>query len=533
MESKILYGKEARKIIKEGVDLVADAVKVTLGSKGRNVICVRPQLLPVITKDGVSVAKEVRSDDDLVNAGASIVKQASVKTNDEVGDGTSTTALLVQAIVNEAFKALEKENINPILLKRGIDVAVGFVTKELKALSRKSSNIKTLKNIASISANGDKEISDLVVLALTKVGRDGSIQVEDKEQIFSDVSLSKGYEFDSPVSDYAFINNYENYQSVFEDVYVLLYQGYISDLKELDLAVESITQDGIFKGLVIIADNIEPNVIKSLVEIKNSGHKITYIKSPSYEPRRTEVMQDIASMIGARVLTQESKGLENITFEDLGHVDKVISDLNSTILIGGAGEKEKIEERVQIVNKQTKTVQGGAKEKEFVKERLSKLKSGVAVINVGGYSSAERREKTDRVDDALAAVRACLEEGYVAGGGSTYLKIAEKLKNTELSLRNESEKKGVEVIINALEYPFNQICTNAFFDGEETKKRIIEGEYGWGLDLNTEEYINLIDNGVIDPTKVSRLALQNAASIAGTFITVEALNYNNEGIFNN
>ena len=538
MKNKVLLKEDARKKIKEGVDLVANPVKITLGAGGKNVVCVRDNMMPVITKDGVSIAQEVQSDDPIVNAGALAVKQVAKQTNDLAGDGTTTSTVLAQAIINEAEKELKNTNkyfglykvkgANPISLKRGIDKASEEVIKNLKQLSQKSSNIYTLKNIAKISANGDKEISDLVVEAINKVTKDGVIKVEEVESIKSEIETTNGYEFDSPISSYMFITNEEKITAEFDDMNVLLYEGYIEDFNQLDETIKAVFdhEKNKFTSLLIIADQISTPVERQIIKFKTEGAKIMYVKSPSFGARRTEVMQDIASVIGARVYKQDE--LSEVTAEGIGRVRKVISDVNKTTLIGGQGNTQ---ERIEVVKKQTKTIQGGKKEKDFVKERLGKLTGGIAIIKVGGYSAVERREKTDRVEDALCAVKACLEEGFVAGGGATYLQIAEKLKTTDVSFKNKDEEKGFNVVVRALSAPFKQIMLNAGIESQEIENIIRTASYGQGFNLITEQVEDLLKAGVIDPTKVSRLALLNATNISGMFLSVEAIVYNNTPIF--
>lgn len=549
MKNKVIYGSEARKLLKEGVDLVANGVKVTLGKQGMNVMCVRDILLPIITKDGVSVAKEISSNNPIIDAGASLVKQVSNQTNEGAGDGTTSSVVLAQAIVNEADAVLNEGQVNPISLKRGLDLALDFSLKHLKTLSNKSRDLKTLKSIANVSTNGDDEISDLVVEAFKKVGKSGTIKVEETEELTSTVELSKGYELDVPFAVSEFINDREKFEAVFEDMNVLIYQGHLKDKRQLNKAIElstTVTADGepgVFEGLLVICDNISGHVQKEILEFNYQGFKIMNLRSPSFGARKNETLKDIAALIGAKVYSEDlGDNLDDVTLEGLGHIDKVISDANKSVLIGGKGNEAEIKERTAIVKEQIKNITGGKSETEFVKERYSKLTKGVAVIRVGGYSAPEKREKTDRVEDALCAVRACLEEGYVAGGGVTYLNISNALKSAKIETKNKDEQKGVEVLIKALEYPFTQIIENAgikyktkvlFWTINNNKfiSKIEKEEYGYGVDLQNNEFTNLIERGIIDPTKVERLALQNAVSISGTFLTLGAITYNSTPIF--
>ena len=525
MDNKILYNKEAQEAFKEGIDLVANTVKVTLGKKGRNVMCVRDGMLPVITKDGVSVAREVQHSDPIINAGAMAVKQVAVKTADEVGDGTTSSSVLAEAIVE--FAQEELKTTNAITIKNGIDVATAEVVRHLKNFSQKTKSIKRIREIAEISANGDKEISKLVVEAIQKVGQFGVIKTEEVERIESNVEISTGYEFDSPFNSWSWITNHEKLTAEFKDMNVLIYEGHIEEWKELIIPINSVTsEDGQrVDGLLIISDSIDPQVERELLEYKSKGFKFMYVKSPSFGARRTETLIDIATLIGAEVFSKErGNGLENVTKEKLGKVKKVVTDSDKTVLIGGEGN---IKERVKTVEEQLKAYKGTPKDKEYIKERVGKLTGGVAIINVGGYSDVERREKTDRVEDSLCAVRASLEEGFVAGGGVTYLQISKLLDGFETAEKN---KVGVKIIQKALLAPFLQIYENAGIDGNYHLDFLQVAEYGIGLDIDTEEPINLFEIGIIDPTKVERVAIQNAASIAGTFLTIGAIVYNNEPI---
>lgn len=525
LENKILYNTQAQTAFKEGVDLVANTVKVTLGKKGRNVMCVRDGMLPIITKDGGNIAREIQHSDPIINAGAMATKQVTVKTVDDAGDGSTTATVLAQAIVNFAQEALK--DTNAIAIKSGIDIATSEVVKHLINFSQKSKSIKRIKEIAEISANGDKEISKLVVEAIQKVGQFGVIKIEEVERTDSNVEISTGYEFDSPFSSWAWITNHEKLTAEFKDMNVLLYEGHIEEWKDLIIPINSVTsEDGQrVDGLLIISDSIDPQVERELLEYKSKGFKFMYVKSPSFGARRTETLIDIATLIGAEVFSKEKgNGLENVTKEKLGRIKKVVTDSDKTILIGGEG---KIEERVKTVEEQLKSFKGNQKDKDYIKERIGKLTGGIAIINVGGYSDVERREKTDRVEDSLCAVRAALEEGFVAGGGITYLQISKLLDNIETAEKN---KVGVRIIQKALLAPFLQIYENAGIEVAEYIDYLQTAQYGTGLDIETEEYINLFERGIIDPTKVERVAIQNAASIAGTFLTIGAIVYNNEPI---
>lgn len=534
MENTTILGKEARQIIKNGVDLVANAVKVTLGKKGRNVICVRDMLMPVVTKDGVSVAKEVNGRDPLTNAGASMVKQVANATNESAGDGTTTATVLAQAIVQEADSYLN-DGANAISLQRGLLKGLEFSLKHITKLSSKSTSKKTLTAIANISSNGDKEITNLVVEAISKVGKNGTIKVEKTEKLESSVTISEGYEVETPFVDPKFITDDRKFISELNDVNVLVYDGRINLMTELNNAVNLSTTnptdgtDPIFEGLLIICNSVDPKVQLEIAEFHRHKYQLMNINSPAFGNRRVETLKDIAAVVGAKYLSQDSGDkLENITLEDLGHVAKVEADANKTVLIGGKG---KVEKRIATVEEQFKNVVGGKKEKDFVRDRLSKLKNGIAVINVGGFSDVEKREKEDRIEDALCAIRATLEEGFVAGEGVTYINVSEALKNAKIEVRNKDEQKGIDVLVKALYAPFKQILTNAGLDAD-MHLRLIKGDtYGLGVDLDTEEQINLFDKNIIDPAKVSRLALQNAVSISSTFLSTGAITYNEQSLF--
>jgi chaperonin GroEL len=528
--NRIILGKEARQIIKKGVDAVADVVKLTYGAKGSNIILGRPSMLPFITKDGVTVAKEALLDDDLENLGAFLIKQVASKTDDGVKDGTTTSSILAQAIVNEASVKTEDEGVNPIYLKRGIDKATEIAIKELKKLSRKVTNNSILKNVATISANGDKQIGKLISDVYKNTGKDGVIKVEEGFSTDTIVEYVNGYEIDSPFLNWEFINNHEKFQVEFEDCYVLLYEDNLETISDLDATIQAIADLNTNKipPLLIISDNIDSLVLNKLLGFNRMGKQIMAIKSPSFGARRTEVMKDIASIIGAKVYSKTyGDSLDKVTLEGLGKVKKFITTADKTTLIGGEG-KEK-DQRIEVVKNQIEATKA-KKEKDFVKERLAKLKGGVAVIHVGGYSPVEVKEKMDRVDDALGATRASLEEGFVAGGGVTYLYLSEHLKT--FNFENSDEQVGLEILINALQYPFKQILENAQIPHEDYLKNITSGIYGFGVNVDTEKFVDLFKEGIIDPTKVTRMALENSASIASTFLSTGGIVWRDEQVMN-
>lgn len=527
--NRIITGDEARDIIKKGVDELANIVKVTYGAKGRNVILGRPMMLPYITKDGVTVAKEAMLDDDIANLGAYLIKQVASRTNDGVADGTTTASILAQAIVNEAH-IQTKEGVNSVYLKRGIDKATEEAVRQLKNITTKVSNNNALKNIATISANGDKEIGNMIAGIYKKAGKEAVIKVEEGQTTETTVEYTQGYEIDNGFLNWGFINNHDKMNVEFEDCRVLLYEGNIEDWSELSATIEAIynKDSETLEGLLIVSDNIDTQVLNKLLVFKERGQKLMVTKSPAYGSRRTEMLKDIAATIGGKVYSKETgHTLDTVTSEGLGKVSKFICDANKTILIGGAGEKEDIENRITIIQNQLKNTKP-KKEKDLLKERLAKMQGGVVVINVGGYSEVEVKEKIDRVDDAIGATRASLEEGFVAGGGVTYLLLSKLLEDFKLD--NKDEQIGAEIIKKALTYPFKQILTNGGLNPEDYISKIQEGEYGMGINIDTEEYVNMFDSGIIDPAKVSRTALENASSIASTFLTTNGIVWRDEQI---
>ena len=483
------------------------------------------------------VAKEVNGNDPLVNAGASLIKQVADETNDKAGDGTTTSSVLAQAIVQESYDLLN-EGVNAISLQRGMLKGLAFATKEIEKLANKKTNKKTITSIAHISSNGDKEITKLVVDAITKVGKGGTIKVEQTEQTESFVSVAEGYEIESPFPDSKFITNDKKYMAELDNVNVIVYNGRIQKADELYKAIELCLpktdeeKQATPLRLLVIAQSVSPDVQLGIAEYHRLGHSFMNINAPSFGGRKVETLKDIAVVIGAKYLDQDSGDrLENIKKEDLGFVEKVESDANKTVLIGGKGDREAIRQRVEVVTEQQKTVIGGKKEVAFVKDRLSKLKKGVAVINVGGFSKPEKREKEDRIEDALCAIRATLEQGFVAGEGVTYIRVAQALKSAQIQVKNKDEQKGIEVLIKALYAPFKQILVNAGLNSEDHLKEIEEGIYGMGVDLDEDIIINLFEQNIIDPTKVSIMALQNATSISSTFLSTGAITYNEASPF--
>jgi len=516
---QVLSREETQEKIKQGIDLVVNPVKVTLGRGGMNVLLIRDNLLPVITKDGVSVARNIQHEDPFVNAGAMLVKEVSARTEELCGDGTTTSSVLTQALFNEVQK---HKNINPIQLKKDLEKVTEEVVGHLKKLSQKPKSKVRLKEIADISANGDKEVADLVYKAIQKVGETGVIKVEESEDVDSRVEVVDGYQLDTPFYNAGFITNHDKMTAEFSNMNVLLYEGFLETFDDLVPTINAITdftdpENPRVGGLLILCDTIDPNTENQILNFKSLGHNFMILKTPLFGIQRTELYQDIATLIGAEVYCKEKgKPLTEVTAEGLGKVKKVVSDVNKTLLIGTEGDTS---ERINTIKEQLKNYQGASKEKQTIKDRLGKLEGGVAMIYVGGGSKSDKREKTDRVDDALKAVKSCIEEGYVAGAGVTYLTISNMLQGTN---------EATQVMKEVLKAPFLQVYENAGIDANKYLDYVIMSQYGSGIDIDTEEKVNLFDIGVIDPTKVSRLALENAVSVVSLFTSLGASSFNSE-----
>ena len=519
---QVLSREETQEKIKQGIDLVVNPVKVTFGRGGVNVLLIRDNLLPVVTNDGVSVARNIQHEDPFVNAGAMLVKEVCARTEELCGDGTSSSAVLTQALFNEIQKVLKNRSINSIKLKRDLEKVTEEVVVHLKKLSQKPKSKIRLREIAEISANGDKEIAELVYKAIKKVGETGVIKVEESEDVDSRVEVVDGYQLDTPFYNAGFITNHDKMTAEFSNMNVLLYEGYLETFDDLVPTINAITdftdpENPRVGGLLILCDTIDPNTENQILNFKSLGHNFMILKTPLYGIQRTELYQDIATLIGAEVYCKEKgKPLTEVTLEGLGKVKKVVSDVNKTLLIGTEGNTS---ERVNTIKEQLKNYQGASKEKQTIKDRLGKLEGGVAMIYVGGGSKSDKREKTDRVDDALKAVKSCIEEGYVAGAGVTYLTIANMLQGTN---------EATQVMKEVLKAPFLQVYENAGINGEEYLDYVLTSEYGSGIDIDSGEKVNLFNIGVIDPTKVSRLALENAVSVVSLFTSLGASSFNSE-----
>ncbi len=520
MAKEIKFDIDARDALKRGVDKLADTVKVTLGPKGRNVVIEKKFGAPQVTKDGVSVAKEIEFSDPYENVGAQMVKEVASKTGDDAGDGTTTATLLTQAIINVGLKNVTS-GANPMDLKRGIDKAVKAIVAKLADLSVEVGDDNSkIEQIAKISANNDSEIGKLIAEAMNTVKKDGVITVEEAKGIETTVDVVEGMQFDRGYISPYFITDPDKMEGVLEHPYILLHDKKISAMKDLLPVLEASHQSG--KPLLIIAEDIEGEALTTLVVNKLRGSlKVAAVKAPGFGDRRKEMLEDIAILTGGTVITEE-KGLslENATIEMCGSAEKVVIEKETTTIVRGAGAKEMIEARVKEIKTHIEKSTSDY-DKEKLQERLAKLAGGVAVLYVGAGSEVEMKEKKDRVDDALSATRAAIEEGVVPGGGVAYIRSLEALK--DLKGDNEDEQIGIEIIRRAVEEPLRQIVKNAGEEGPVVVQKVKEGKGDFGYNARIGEYQNLMQTGVIDPTKVSRIALENAASIAGMFLTTEAV----------
>jgi chaperonin GroEL len=520
MAKDILYNIEARDKLKKGVDALSNAVKVTLGPRGRNVIIEKSYGGPQITKDGVTVAKEIELTDPVENMGAQMVKEVASKTNDQAGDGTTTATVLAQAIITTGLKNVTA-GANPMDLKRGIDKAVEAVVASLHAQSHKigDSNEK-IKQVASISANNDFTIGSLIAEAMDKVKAEGVITVEAAKGIETYVEVVEGMQFDRGYISPYFVTNAEKMEVVYENPFILIYDKKISIMKDLLPILEKALQTG--KPLILIAEDVESEALATLVVNRLRGSlKVAAVKAPGFGDRRKEMLEDIAILTGGAVISEE-KGyrLEDATLDLLGEADKVTIDKENTTIVSGHGAKEAIAARVAQIKKQIEVTTSDY-DKEKLQERLAKLAGGVAVIYVGAASEMEMKEKKDRFEDALAATRAANEEGIIPGGGIGFIRAIEAISN--LKGLNEDENTGIAIIKRALEEPLRQIVENAGMEGSVVVNRVKEGKDDFGFNARTEVYENLYEAGVIDPTKVARVALENAASIAGMLLTTECV----------
>jgi len=517
---ELFFDTDARAALKRGVDQLAEAVKVTLGPKGRNVVIDKKFGAPTVTKDGVTVAKEIELSDPLENMGAQMVKEVATKTSDNAGDGTTTATVLAQAIFREGLKNVTA-GVNPMALKRGIDKAVAVVVEELKKISVPTAGKKEIAQVGTISANNDSEIGDLIAEAMEKVGKDGVITVEEARGLQTELETVEGMQFDRGYLSPYFVTDPEKMEAVLEDGLILIHDKKISSMKDLLPILEKVAQVG--KPLLIIAEDIEGEALATLVVNKLRGTlRVAAVKAPGFGDRRKAMLQDIAVLTNGQVISEEvGFKLENAVLNDLGKAKRIVVDKDNTTLIDGNGSTDNIQGRIKeirsAIDKSTSDY-----DKEKLQERLAKLAGGVAVINVGAATESEMKEKKARVEDALHATRAAVEEGIVPGGGVTFIRVQPALKSFKAG--DSDEQIGVEIVRRAIEEPIRMIVQNAGGEGSIVVEKVRESkESSFGYNALTDKYENLVTAGVIDPTKVTRTALQNAASIAGLLLTTEAL----------
>ncbi len=517
---EVKFSSDARDRMLRGVDILADAVKVTLGPKGRNVVIDKSFGAPRITKDGVSVAKEIELKDKFENMGAQMLREVASKTNDLAGDGTTTATVLAQAIVREGSKAVAA-GMNPMDLKRGIDLGVGAVVADLKSHARKISANTEIAQVGTISANGDQEIGKILAQAMEKVGNEGVITVEEAKSLATELEVVEGMQFDRGYISPYFVTNNDKLRVELDDPYILIHEKKLSNLAALVPLLEKVVQSG--RPLLIIAEDVEGEALATLVVNKlRGGLKVAAVKAPGFGDRRKAMLEDIAVLTGGNVVSEDlGTKLENITVEMLGRAKKVTIDKDNTTIVDGAGQRSEIDSRVAQIRRQIEDTTSDY-DREKLQERLAKLAGGVAVVRVGGATEVEVKEKKDRVDDALHATRAAVEEGILPGGGVALLRALKALDG--VTPANDDQKAGVDIVRRALQAPARQIVANAGEDASYVVGKLLEtSEYGWGFNAATGEYQDLIQAGVIDPAKVVRTALQDAASVASLLITAEAL----------
>jgi chaperonin GroEL len=517
---EVKFSVEARDKMLRGVDTLANAVRVTLGPKGRNVVIDKSFGAPRITKDGVTVAKEIELEDKFENMGAQMVREVASKTSDIAGDGTTTATVLAAAIVKEGAKAVAA-GMNPMDLKRGIDLAVETVVEELKKNSKKVTSNSEIAQVGTISANGDKEIGDYLAKAMEKVGNEGVITVEEAKSLETELDVVEGMQFDRGYISPYFITNADKMRVEMEDPYILINEKKLSALNELLPLLEAVVQTG--KPLLIVAEDVEGEALATLVVNKlRGGLKVAAVKAPGFGDRRKAMLQDIAVLTGGQAISEDlGIKLENVTLAMLGKAKKVMIDKENTTIVNGGGKKKDIEDRITQIKAQIEETTSDY-DREKLQERLAKLAGGVAVIRVGGATEVEVKERKDRVDDAMHATRAAVEEGVLPGGGVALLRASEALK--KVRTQNEDQKHGVEIVRKALSAPARQIAINAGEDGSVIVGKILENStYGYGFDAQGGDYVDMVKKGIIDPTKVVRQALQGASSVAGLLITTEAM----------
>ena len=519
MSKQITFDADARTQLKAGVDALANAVKVTLGPKGRNVIIEKKFGAPTVTKDGVTVAKEIELEDKIANVGAQMVKEVASKTSDVAGDGTTTATVLAQAIMTQGLRNVTS-GANPMDLKRGIDKAVIAVVAELKTMSREVGGKSEIANVGMISANNDVEIGDLIADAMDKVGKDGVITVEEAKGTETTLDVVEGMQFDRGYLSPYFVTDADNMEVILEDALVLVHDKKISAMKDLLPTLEKVAQMG--APLLIIAEDIDGEALATLVVNKLRGTlRVASVKAPGFGDRRKAMLEDIAVLTGGTVIAEDAGyKLENATLESLGRAKRIVITKDTTTLVDGAGEQEAITSRINQIKAQVETTTSDY-DKEKLQERLAKLSGGVAVLKIGASTEPEMKEKKARVEDALHATRAAVEEGIVPGGGVALVRAMKALDNIEVE--NEDQKAGVAIVRRSLEEPLRQIVNNAGLEGSVVVQKVKDGTGAYGFNARTEEYGDLLEMGVVDPTKVTRTALENAASVAGLLLTTQAV----------
>ena len=517
MAKEISYDLEARNALKAGVDKLADAVKVTLGPKGRNVVIEKKFGAPTVTKDGVTVAKEVELENKLEDVGAQMVKEVASKTSDVAGDGTTTATVLAQSLVAEGLKNVTA-GANPMSIKRGIDAAATAVVDALQAQSKDLPDSKQIANVGKISANNDEEIGEKIAEAMEKVGKDGVITVEESKTDETFIETVEGMQFDRGYLSPYFVTNSDNMEAEMDDAYILIYDKKISNMKDLLPLLEKVVQTG--KPVTIIAEDVEGEALATLVVNKLRGtFKVLAVKAPGFGDRRKAMLEDIAVLTGGTVISEDAGyKLENATLDYLGTCKRVVSDKDNTTIVGGNGAGDAIKARINEIKVQIEKTTSDY-DREKLQERLAKLSGGVAVINVGAATEVEMKEKKARVEDALHATRAAVEEGIIPGGGVALLRTAPALDKVKV---DEEEAVGVDIMRRALDAPLRQICSNAGVEPSIVAQAVRDGKDDFGYDARTGEYVNMFKAGIIDPTKVARVAVQNATSIAGMILTTEA-----------
>ena len=517
--NQLLFDEEARRSLMRGVDALANAVKVTLGPRGRNVVIDKKFGPPTIINDGVTIAKEIELEDPFENMGAQIVKEVATKTNDVAGDGTTTATVLAQAMVKEGLKNVTS-GANPMLIKRGIEKAVNEIVAHIKSEAKQIKGKEEIAQVATISANNDNEIGELISDAMEKVGKEGVITVEEAKSLETNLSLVEGMQFDRGYISPYFVTNADSMTAELEDALVLLYEKKISNMKELLPVLEKIAQTG--KPFIIIAEDIESEALATLVLNKMRGVlNVCAVKAPGFGDRRKAMLEDIAILTGGQVISEDlGMKLENATLEQLGKAKKITVDKENTTIVEGGGKKGEVQARVSVIKKQIEETDSDY-DREKLQERLAKLSGGVAVINIGAATEVEMKEKKARVEDALSATRAAVEEGVIPGGGITYLHAQAKLDS--IKLENADEQVGVNIVKRAIEEPIRMIAANAGLDGSVVAIEAKKQKGNMGFNALTNEWVDMLKTGIIDPAKVSRSALQNAASIASQVLTAEVI----------